>query len=139
NMAALRSANTTPEVRVRQALHARGLRFRLHRRDLPGRPDIVLPRYKAVIFVHGCFWHMHKCAYGKPRPATNADFWMQKREGNVDRDKKNRADLLRAGWQVYTIWECETRIPEKLERTICNIVNNLLRSSEEAVVSSSRK
>lgn len=125
NMSAIRSRNTTPELKVRQALHASGLRFRLHRRDLPGHPDIVLPKFKSVIFVHGCFWHMHRCPYGKPRPATNADFWSQKRMGNVERDKKNLNALKAAGWRVYTIWECETRNSQQLETAIANVINNL--------------
>lgn len=126
NMSAIRSANTAPEIRVRQLLHAHGLRFRLHRRDLPGRPDIVLPKHKTVIFVHGCFWHMHECEYGKPKPATNAEFWRRKRQGNVERDQKNTAALKAAGWTVYTVWECETRNADLLDQRICNIVNSLV-------------
>jgi DNA mismatch endonuclease, patch repair protein len=109
NMAAIRSANTKPEMRVRSALHALGYRFRLHRKDLPGRPDIVLPRLRTVIFVHGCFWHCHRCKYGSVVPATRADFWAAKRAGNVARDRRNRAALRRAGWRVFVLWECEVR------------------------------
>jgi DNA mismatch endonuclease (patch repair protein) len=125
NMAAIRSRNTKPEVKVRQALHAAGLRFRLHRRDLPGHPDIVLPKFKTVVFVHGCFWHMHRCRYGQPKPATNSDFWSQKRKGNVERDKKNTRALKASGWRVYTIWECETRNSQQLEIRIRKFINNL--------------
>jgi DNA mismatch endonuclease, patch repair protein len=109
NMAAIRSTNTRPEMRVRSALHALGYRFRLHRKDLPGRPDIVLPRLRTVIFVHGCFWHCHRCKYGSVVPATRADFWAAKRAGNVARDRRNRSALRRAGWRVCVLWECEVR------------------------------
>lgn len=109
NMAAIRSTNTRPEMRVRSALHALGYRFRLHRKDLPGRPDIVLPKYRTAILVHGCFWHCHRCKYGSVVPATRADFWAAKRAGNVARDRRNRAALRRLGWRVVVLWECEVR------------------------------
>ena len=109
NMAAIRSANTKPEVRVRSALHALGFRFRLHRKDLPGRPDIVLPKFQTAIFVHGCFWHCHSCKYGSVVPATRAEFWAAKRGGNVARDRKNRAALRKLGWRVAVVWECDVR------------------------------
>lgn len=112
NMAAIRSANTKPEVRVRSALHALGFRFRLHRRDLPGCPDIVLPKHRTVIFVHGCFWHCHRCKYGSVVPATRADFWANKRAGNVARDRRNAAALRKLGWHVLVLWECEVRTGE---------------------------
>jgi DNA mismatch endonuclease, patch repair protein len=114
NMAAIRNKDTTPELRVRRALHAMGFRYRLHSRDLPGKPDLVLARYNTVVFVHGCFWHMHRCHYGRPKPATNASFWEQKRYGNVERDRRNRQALQAAGWRDFVVWECETRDPEKL-------------------------
>ena len=109
NMAAIRSANTRPEMRVRSALHAMGFRFRLHRKNLPGRPDIVLPKYCTAIFVHGCFWHCHRCKYGSVVPATRADFWAAKRGGNVPRDRRNAAALRRQGWRVIVLWECQVR------------------------------
>lgn len=109
NMAAIRSTNTRPEMRVRSALHALGYRFRLHRKDLPGRPDIVLPKYRTVIFVHGCFWHCHRCKYGSVTPATRAGFWAAKRGGNVARDRRHRAALRKLGWRVCVVWECEVR------------------------------
>ena len=118
NMAAVRSRNTKPELRVRSVLHAMGFRYRLHRSDLPGKPDLVLPRYNTVVFVHGCFWHCHTCRYGRPKPATNAQFWEDKRRGNVLRDKRNRQALRRAGWSILTVWECETRDPEKLRERL---------------------
>jgi DNA mismatch endonuclease (patch repair protein) len=109
NMAAIRSRNTKPEVRVRRVLHGMGFRFRLHRKDLPGRPDIVLPKFRTAIFVHGCFWHCHRCKYGSVVPATRAEFWAAKRGGNVARDRRNRAELGRLGWRVVVVWECEVR------------------------------
>ena len=109
NMAAIRGGDTKLEMRVRALLHALGYRFRLHRKDLPGKPDIVLPKYRTVIFVHGCFWHCHDCRYGSVVPSTRADFWAAKRAGNVARDRKKRAELESVGWRVETIWECDTR------------------------------
>ena len=112
NMAAIRSANTKPEMRVRSALHQLGFRFRLHRKDLPGRPDIVLPKHRTVLFVHGCFWHCHRCTYGSVIPATRAEFWAAKRGGTVVRDRRNAAALRKLGWRVLTLWECEVRTEE---------------------------
>jgi len=111
-MAAIRSANTRPEMRVRSALHGLGFRFRLHGKDLPGRPDIVLPKYGTAIFVHGCFWHCHRCKYGSVVPATRAEFWAAKRGGNVERDRRNAAALRKLGWRVLVMWECEVRTEE---------------------------
>ena len=109
NMSRIRGRDTKPELLVRSLVHQMGFRFRLHRRDLPGRPDLVLPRHRKVIFVHGCFWHMHRCRYGRVTPRTNADFWQAKRTANVDRDRRNLRKLRRDGWQTLVIWECWTR------------------------------
>ena len=109
NMAAIRGKNTKPEIRVRSALHALGYRFRLHRKDLPGKPDIVLPKHHLIIFVHGCFWHSHSCRYGSVVPATRAEFWSAKRAGTVDRDAKKQENLKALGWRVVNVWECETK------------------------------
>jgi DNA mismatch endonuclease (patch repair protein) len=128
-MAAIRGRDTTPELRVRRALHALGYRYRLQGSDLPGKPDLVLPRHRAVIFVHGCFWHMHRCPYGRPKPATNAGFWEEKRTGNVERDARNRAALKRSGWRVFVIWECETRSFDSLQKAVKKISEELLRGS----------
>ena len=125
NMSAIRGRDTTPELRVRRALHALGYRYRLHRRDLPGKPDLVLAKYPAAIFVHGCFWHMHTCHYGEPKPATNARFWEEKRQGNVERDQRNRQALAAAGWRVFVIWECETRDSVRLARAVDAISREL--------------
>ncbi len=105
-MRAVHSTNTTPEKKVRQALHAAGYRFRLQRRDLPGTPDIVLPRYKTVVFVHGCFWHGHGCNRAK-MPATNTTYWQAKRDRNMTRDAANAAALHERGWRVLVVWGCD--------------------------------
>lgn len=106
NMAAIRGKHTRPEMVVRRALHALGLRYRLHAR-LPGRPDLVFPKHRAVLFVHGCFWHRHTCANGRVTPRTRAEFWKAKLTGNAERDRRNRHALRKAGWRVLVIWECE--------------------------------
>lgn len=117
-MSMIRGRDTTPERVVRSVLHQIGYRFRLHRHDLRGKPDIVLTSLKKVVFVHGCFWHMHRCKYGRVVPRTNAAFWKLKREGNVARDRRNTAALRREGWAVLVIWECETRDLNRLENRL---------------------
>jgi len=99
---------------VRRSAHAMGYRFRLHRRDLPGTPDLVFPKLKAVIFVHGCFWHRHSCPAGGRIPKSRIDFWKKKLEGNIARDRRNILALRRDGWRVLIIWECETQNAKKL-------------------------
>ena len=108
NMSRIRASDTKPEMILRRGLHARGLRFRLHRRDLPGTPDLVLPRYSAVIFVHGCFWHGHQCALFK-WPQTRREFWRAKILANHQRDRTAVARLSESGWRVLTVWECALR------------------------------
>lgn len=105
-MARIRSKDTKPELLIRKALHARGYRFRLHRKDLPGRPDIVLPRYRTVIFVHGCFWHAHANCHLAVMPHSNEAFWAKKLSANRQRDIRNVEDLETMGWRVLIIWEC---------------------------------
>ncbi len=117
-MRAVKSTNTAPELAVRRAAHALGLRFRLQRPDLPGKPDLVFPRLKAALFVHGCFWHGHGCARGARMPATNRDYWLGKIGRNRARDEATLAALKRLGWNTHVIWECETRDPDKLSRLI---------------------
>ena len=107
-MQSIRKTNTRPEVRVRSALHRMGYRFRLHRRDLPGVPDIVLPRHRTVVLVHGCFWHQHDCKLGRKQPRSNPDYWLPKLRRNRERDVTNSAALREAGWSVVVVWECET-------------------------------
>ena len=124
NMSRIRNKNTRPEMIVRSLVHRMGYRYALHRKDLPGHPDIILTRHRKIIFVHGCFWHMHKCRYGRVTPATNANFWQTKREGNVARDKRNLSKLRKDGWKVLTIWECETRHQEKLTKKLVNFLSS---------------
>ena len=109
NMSRIKGRDTGPELRLRSLLHRAGFRFRLHARDLPGKPDIVLPKYHTVIFVHGCFWHRHEGCRNATTPSTRAEFWQAKFDGNVDRDNRNRAALEAAGWTVMTVWECELK------------------------------
>ena len=104
-MAAIRGADTKPEMMIRRGLHARGFRFRLHDRRLPGRPDLIFPKYRAVLFVHGCFWHGHDCHLFK-WPGTQEDFWREKIGSNVARDRANIVALREAGWRVGVVWEC---------------------------------
>jgi DNA mismatch endonuclease (patch repair protein) len=108
-MRAVRSQNTKPELVVRRLAHAMGYRFRLHRRDLPGSPDLVFPGRKKVIFVHGCFWHGHDCKRGARQPKANADYWRDKIARNSARDTRVADELLVLGWHVMVFWECELR------------------------------
>ncbi|WP_256326182.1 very short patch repair endonuclease [Sphingomonas sp. NFR15] len=108
-MARIGPRDTKPEMVVRRLLHALGRRFRLHRRDLPGTPDIVLPGSRKAIFVHGCFWHRHEGCPKATTPKTRSEFWQDKFDRNVERDERKEADLRAAGWDVTTVWECETR------------------------------
>jgi DNA mismatch endonuclease (patch repair protein) len=108
-MAKVRRAHTTPELVVRRLIHALGFRFRLHRRDLPGTPDIVLPRLRKAVFVHGCFWHRHSGCRMASTPKTRAEFWQNKFAENVARDLRKEGQLRNAGWEVITVWECETK------------------------------
>lgn len=113
-MARVRTSNTTPELVVRRCLHALGFRFRVHRRDLPGTPDIVLPRHRTAIFVHGCFWHRHSGCVKTTDPKTRPEFWQNKFQANIARDQRNLESLAALGWRTLVIWECETKDPEAL-------------------------
>jgi len=108
NMSQIKGKNTKPELLVRKWLWSRGYRYRLHRKDLPGKPDIVFPRQKKAVFVHGCFWHKHDCRYFK-WPRTNREFWKKKINENVRRDQKNYQDLIADGWNYFIVWECELK------------------------------
>jgi DNA mismatch endonuclease, patch repair protein len=121
-MRGVKQAHTQPELLVRRALHSRGYRFRLHRKDLPGRPDIVLPKYKLAIFVHGCFWHQHAGCKDGRLPTSNEAYWTPKLKRNKERDLEKAAALKAAGWQVANIWECETRAPAVLATTLDRIL-----------------
>ena len=125
NMSQIKGTNTAPEMRVRRLLHGMGFRYRLHGKGLPGKPDLVFPSARTVLFVHGCFWHMHRCKYGKPVPATNQTFWAEKRRSNVDRDKRNRRQLRDAGWSVFEIWECHTRQEDTMRERLAPLVEFL--------------
>ncbi|WP_425594397.1 very short patch repair endonuclease [Qipengyuania xiamenensis] len=108
-MAGIGGKDTKPEMLVRRALHRRGFRFRLHAKDLPGRPDLVFPKYRAVVFVHGCFWHRHEGCRFATVPSTRADFWKKKFEANVARDQKVIAGIRAKGWRTAVVWECTTK------------------------------
>ncbi len=116
-MAQVRSKNTKPEIAVRKAAHGLGLRFRIHGVDLPGTPDLVFPRWKTALFVHGCFWHQHHCERAR-LPKTNADYWTKKLQRNTQRDKAARRVLKRSGWRSAVIWECQAKDAAKLDRIL---------------------
>ena len=120
NMSAIKGKNTAPELSVRKMLHGMGLRFRLHRKDLPGRPDIVLPRHHTVVFVHGCFWHRHDGCQYTTTPKTRQEFWLSQFAANVERDSRNRTDLKQLGWRVIVVWECELRNRRYLRERLVN-------------------
>ncbi|WP_257283360.1 very short patch repair endonuclease [Endozoicomonas sp. SESOKO1] len=109
NMAKIKSKDTKPEMIIRKYLHAKGLRYRIHDKQLPGKPDIVLPRFKTVIFVHGCFWHRHEKCRLAYTPKTHCDFWNKKFEANVKRDRFVIATLIEKGWRIIIVWECAIR------------------------------
>lgn len=117
-MSRVKGRDTKPEILVRSFVHRMGFRFRVHRRGLPGNPDIVLPQHNKVIFVHGCFWHGHKRCLRSKRPTTNEQFWNKKLNGNIERDKRLRRRLHRMGWDVLVVWQCEIRKPERLLRKL---------------------
>lgn len=130
NMSHIRSKNSKPEELVRKYLFSKGFRYRKNVKTLPGCPDIVLPKYKTVIFVNGCFWHKHDC----PRfvwPSTNEEYWRPKIMGNVERDKRNLAELQQLGWTVLTVWECELKKKvidatlDQLEKRLCKIASEI--------------
>lgn len=117
-MSRIQNKNTRPEMVVRSLAHLLGYRYRLHREDLPGKPDLTFPGLKKVILVNGCFWHMHDCRYGQVVPKTNFEFWQKKRCGNVERDKRNLQKLAESGWAPLVIWECEIRDYDSLSDKI---------------------
>jgi DNA mismatch endonuclease (patch repair protein) len=126
-MSQIHSKNTKPELIVRRWLWHHGYRYRLHRKDLPGKPDIVLPKYNAVIFVHGCFWHRHNCRFAST-PVTRRDFWEEKLNENVKRDQKNINKLEENNWRVFVIWECEIKAWDSaLEKKIYDFLHSLNR------------
>ena len=140
NMAAVRNKDTKSELLVRKALHRLGFRYRLHDRKLPGKPDLVLPKYNAVIFVHGCFWHQHDCHLFK-RPSTREEFWREKIEGNRTRDIESIKQLQLMGWRVLTIWECSLKGKSRLPiDDLLSIVSNwIVEGSDEQEVRGENK
>ena len=139
-MANIRSKNTSPEILIRKALHARGFRFRVHVKKLPGTPDLVLPKYKAVIFIHGCFWHGHNCRYFRI-PQTRHEFWMEKIAKNQVRDREQLAALRVLNWRVLVIWECAVRTMKKQIAPVLidSVVYWLLQDSELTQIDESLK
>lgn len=120
-MQSIRSTNSKAEVRVRSVLHANGFRFRIHSKNLPGTPDIVLSKYRTVILVHGCFWHRHQDCRHSSVPKSNTEFWIEKFERNVQRDRKNLKELKDAGYEVIVLWECELQSTARLEETVSRL------------------
>ena len=131
-MSRVKNRNTRQELLVRSLIHRLGYRFRLHRSDLPGTPDIVLPKYSTVVFVNGCFWHGHDCPRGK-LPRTNQDFWSKKIEKNRERDDKNRELLENLGWKVLIVWTCETTSATKLAELWHRLRNEIGSHSAKAI------
>ncbi|MDE6649516.1 MAG: very short patch repair endonuclease [Muribaculaceae bacterium] len=128
-MSRIRSKDTKPEILVRRFLFASGFRFRLYRKDLQGKPDIVLPKYKTVIFINGCFWHGHQnCKYATI-PKTNREFWLTKISGNIERDKATYSELRRQGWRVIEIWQCQLK-PKQKDQTLQNLIMALHNEQE---------
>lgn len=124
-MSKIRSRNSGPEMIVRSLAHSLGYRFRLHRKDLPGKPDLVFPRLRAIVFVHGCFWHQHpdpKCLDGR-RPKSRPEYWEPKLDGNMQRDARHIRALEESSWRVLVIWECETKHLASLEETLLGFLN----------------
>ena len=126
-MSAVKSRDTNPEMLVRSKLFSEGFRYRIHKRDLPGTPDIVLPRYRTIIFVHGCFWHGHDCRQGRQIPKTRTQFWKAKFERNVERDRVNQRALRLAGWTVFVIWTCQLESETQTLLAYLNKKRNILK------------
>ena len=122
-MRAVRSRDTTPEMVVRQVVHALGYRYSLHRKNLPGKPDLVFTSRNKIVFVHGCFWHVHKCRHGKISPASNTEYWQSKRQRNAARDKEHLRSLRAANWKVLVVWECWTRDIPTLSQRLVDFLN----------------
>lgn len=121
-MSRISGGNTKPEIVVRKLIHSMGFRYRLHVKNLPGKPDIVLPRHRKIIVVNGCFWHGHENCQRSKKPATNIEFWNSKIAGNVERDKRNNAVLKEMGWQILVVWGCETKKLEPLFEKLKNFL-----------------
>ncbi|NTV91801.1 MAG: DNA mismatch endonuclease Vsr [Chlorobiaceae bacterium] len=127
NMSRIRGKNSRPEMIVRRWLWSNGYRYRLHSKDLPGKPDIVLPKYRSVIFIHGCFWHRHGCVF-TTLPESRRDFWLAKFQDNVNRDKRNVAALLEKSWRVMVVWECCLRGKNEVSELVAGQISDFLNS-----------
>ena len=125
NMSRIRGKDTSAEKRVRSKLHRMGFRFRIHRKDLPGNPDIVFVSRRIAVFVHGCFWHRHRGCKNCTTPTNRREFWIEKLEGNFARDKRTHRKLRTLGWKTFVIWECETENAARLEKRLAKLVQNL--------------
>ena len=137
-MASIKGKNTKPELAVRKALHRRGFRFRLHAKDVPGRPDLVFRKFNAVVFVHGCFWHRHEGCRHATVPSTRTEYWTSKFERNVARDNEVRSRLIEEGWRVATIWECALRKAEHVDVATQMLAGWLAAGGREIVIEESR-
>ncbi len=124
-MSKIRSNNTKPEILLRKALFVKGFRYRINDKRLQGKPDIVLPKYRTVIFVHGCFWHNHKNCKRAHLPKSNIEYWKNKLKTNEERDAKNQEILKKSGWNIIVVWECEIKTQEKIEQVITNLIEKL--------------
>jgi len=131
SMASVKGENTQPEKTVRSLLHQLGYRFRLHCRDLPGKPDIVFRSRRKVVFVHGCFWHMHRCRRGRIAPITNAEFWHVKRHGTLERDRRTRKALNSAGWESFIVWECTLKDLDLVRRKLDHFLSHETRAKDK--------
>jgi len=123
-MASVKSEDTVPEMRIRRLLFSLGYRYRLHRKDLPGKPDIVFPLRQKAIFIHGCFWHGHQCKHGSVLPKSNTGYWLPKLERNKRRDNQNRRKLQTLGWKVKVVWECQIRNQVRIERELLKFLES---------------
>lgn len=128
-MSKVKCKNTKPEILIRKALFAKGFRYRINVKALPGTPDIVLKKNRTIIFVHGCFWHGHDCKYGK-YPSSNAEFWKEKQERNKERDQKKIKELQELGWNVIVIWECEIKNKKMQQKTYDRVIHALKENNE---------
>ncbi len=126
-MSRVKQRHTKPEITVRKILHRNGFRFRLHNKKLPGTPDIVLPKYETVIFVHGCFWHQHEGCTKARRPTSNVEFWNEKLDKNIERDGRKEAELKKAGWKVLYVWQCELKDIKSLEKKLTNKIKSTIK------------
>jgi len=124
-MRRVRAFDTEPEMAVRRFVHGLGFRYRLHRRELPGNPDLVFPKLRKIIFVHGCFWHGHHCRAGRNRPNSNTGYWIPKLDRNKSRDRRNRRKLKRLGWDVLVVWECQLKRSERVAGRIAKFLSDL--------------